>query len=306
MRLAASALLIAVLVVGMVACSESGPQAVTPVLAASEPASPPPSSVRPAPAPAPARASGFVASGPLLVEKQVDLAAQRPGVVAKILVDVGQSVRPGQLLAAFDDRQLIAQRDAAQASLRSARANFQDWEAETRMAQADFRRAEGMFQARLNTQEELDHARYKLEGSQFETEKSKQDLLHAQATLDSASLELDKAYVRAPFEGVVARRYVRLGQQVAFGDRLFWVTTVRPLQVKFTLPERFIGQVKHGQMLAVTCLDVPGATGSAKVLQVSPVVDPSSGTFEVLAQIINPSPNLRPGMTATIRFGSSQ
>lgn len=298
MRPTSSTVLIAILMAGMVACSDSGPQAVTPVLAASEPS---PSPAPPA-APATARAPSLVASGPLLVENQVDLAAQRPGVVIQILADVGQSVRQGQLLASLDDRQLLAQRDAAQASLRSAQADFQDWQAETKVAEADFRRADAMYKAQLNTLEQLDHARYKWEGSKFEVEKGKQTLLHAQATLQAASLELEKARIRAPFDGVVARRYVRLGQEVASGDRLFWISAVRPLQVKFTLPERFISQVKRGQMLQVTCADSPGADHQAKVLQVSPVVDPSSGTFEVLAQIIHPTPSLRPGMTASIRL----
>lgn len=298
MRLASGIILIAVLMSVMVACSGSGPQAVTPVLAASEP-SPAPA---PPAAPAAPRDPSLVVSGPLLVENQVDLAAQRPGVVIKILADVGQSVRQGQLLASLDDRQLLAQRDAAQASLNSAQADLQDWQAETKVAEADFRRADAMYKAQLNTQEQLEHSRYKWEGSKFEVEKGKQTLLHAQASLQAASLELEKARIRAPFDGVVARRYVRLGQEIAAGDRLFWISAVRPLQVKFTLPEKFISQVKRGQVLNVTCADAGDATHQAKVLQVSPVVDPSSGTFEVLAQIIHPTSSLRPGMTASIRL----
>lgn len=298
MRFASGTILIAMVMAGMVACSGSGPQAVTPVLAASEPS---PAPISPA-SPAVPRDAAFVASGPLLVENQVDLAAQRPGLVTKILADVGASVRQEQLLASLDDRELIAQRDAAQASLNSAQADLQDWQAETKVAEADFRRADAMYKAQLNTQEQLEHARYKWEGSKFEVEKGQQTLLHARATLQAASLELEKAHIRAPFDGLVARRYVRLGQEVASGDRLFWVTAVRPLQVKFTLPEKFISQVKRGQVVNVTCADAPNATHQAKVLQVSPVVDPSSGTFEVLAQIIHPTPSLRPGMTANIRL----
>lgn len=295
---ASSAFLIAIMAAGLVGCGDSGPQAVTPVLAAPEPSAP--AAARP-PA-TPPQASGFTASGPLLVENQVDVAAQRPGVVAQLLVDLGQPVRKGQLLAALDDRQLTAERDAARAQVQVAQANLKDWQAETRMAEADFRRAEGMFKAQLNTQEQLDHARYKWEGSVYEIDKGKQELLQRQAALQAVSLELEKTHIRAPFDGVIARRYVRQGQEVATGDRLFWVTAVRPLRVKFTLPEKLIGQIKRGQMLTVSCLDDPGATHAARVIQVSPVVDPSSGSFEVLAQLLNPGRNLRPGMTANIRI----
>jgi HlyD family secretion protein len=293
MRLNLTVLLI--LVAGLVACGKSGPD--TSVLAAAPEAAVPST---PLAAPRP-QESAFIASGPLVVEDQVDIAAQRPGVVAQLLVDVGQSVRKGQLLAALDDRQLSAERDAAQAQVEVAQANLKDWQAETKMAEADFRRAQGMFKAQLNTQEQLDHARYKWEGSVYEIDKGKQELLHRQATLQAMALELEKTHIRAPFNGLVARRYVRLGEQVATGDRLLWVTAVKPLRVKFTLPESFIGQIKRGQVLDVTCLDDPGAKHPAKVIQVSPVVDPSSGTFEVLAQLINPGPNLRPGMMANVR-----
>lgn len=302
MRVAGGALLIASLAAVMVACSDSGPQAVKPVLAASEPAPSPVSQ----PVPASVRSPGFIASGPLLVENQVDVAIQRPGVVARILVDVGQPVRKGELLAELDDRELLAQRDAAQANLRSTQADLQDWEAETKVAEADFRRADAMFKDQLNTQEQLDHARYKWQGSKFQVEKSKQDLLHAQAALEAASLELEKAHIRAPFEGVVARRYVRVGQEVASGDRMFWVTAVKPLQVKFTLPEQYITKVRKGDSLAVFSPDTPGIRHAARVLLVSPVVDPSSGTFEVVAGIVGEPAGLRPGMTANIRLDNLQ
>lgn len=288
-------LLSTILILALMGCGKSGPE--TPVLAAAPDVDAAPANSRAA---SQSADTPSLATGPLLVEDQVDVAAQRSGVVASLLADVGQPVRKGELLAQFDDRQLTAQRDAAQARVRSDAANLQDWEAETKMAEADFLRAQGMYKAQLNTQEELDHALYKKEGSLYEVEKGKQELLRAQAELQAVTLELDKTRIRAPFDGVVARRYVRVGQEVATGDRLFWVTAVRPLRVKFTLPERFIGQIRRGQMLSVTCLDDPGVKHSARIIQVSPVVDPSSSTFDVLAELIHPGRNLRPGMTANI------
>jgi membrane fusion protein (multidrug efflux system) len=80
---------------------------------------------------------------------------------------------------------------------------------------------------------------------------------------------------------------------------LFWVTAVGPLRVKFTLPERFLGSVKKGDELSVSAADEQ-QKHTAKVLQVSPVVDPSSGTIEVLAEVMGAAPDLRPGMTANV------
>jgi multidrug efflux pump subunit AcrA (membrane-fusion protein) len=74
-----------------------------------------------------------------------------------------------------------------------------------------------------------------------------------------------------------------------------------PLQVKFTLPERFYGKIHEGEEVTVSSADISReAKYSAKIVQVSPVVDPSSGTMEILAQVTGPAPELRPGMLVNI------
>ncbi len=256
---------------------------------------------QPAPAPVAPREDFFLASGPIVVENQVDVQAQREGIVAKIHVDAGTMVRKGQLLGTLDDRQITADKEAADAKVRSAAADLKGWEGEVKVLKADRDRAEKMWAERLITQQALEHARFKVEADESEVERARENLLTAQATARSLALELGKTRIQAPFSGVVARRYVRAGQHVAIGDRLFWVTAVGPLRVKFTLPERFLGSVKKGDELSVTSAANDQQKHTAKVLQVSPVVDPSSGTIEVLAEVMGAAADLRPGMTANVR-----
>jgi len=116
----------------------------------------------------------------------------------------------------------------------------------------------------------------------------------------SLELELEKTRVMAPFGGLVARRYVREGQSVAKGDRLFWVTEEGPLRVRFTLPERFIYRVKRGQLMPLTVPDLAAEKHAVKVVEMSPVVDPSSGTIEVLGELVGARGELRPGMTVAV------
>jgi len=265
----------------------------------SKPAPPTAVAAKPAPAPAPPKEAAFVASGPIVVENQVDVQAQREGIVAKINVDAGTMVRKGQLLATLDDRQIAADKAAADARVRSAVADLKGWEGEVKVLQADRERAEKMWEAQLITKQDLDHARYKVEADEFEAERARENLQNAQFAAKSLALELEKTRIIAPFNGVVARRYVRAGERVAIGDRLFWVTAVAPLRVKFALPERFLGQVKKDDELNVTAAD-GRQKHTAKVIQVSPVVDPSSGTIEVLAEVMGAAPDLRPGMTANV------
>jgi membrane fusion protein (multidrug efflux system) len=114
-------------------------------------------------------------------------------------------------------------------------------------------------------------------------------------------LEVEKMSITAPFDGLIARRYVREGQSVSKGDRLFWVTEESPLLMRFTLPERFFGRVRSAQQFEIISPDVPGEKHFARVKEISPVVDPASGTFEVLVELTGGRGSLRPGMTANIQ-----
>jgi membrane fusion protein, multidrug efflux system len=261
---------------------------------------------RPAPVVAPpSEDSGFVASGPIVVENQVDVAALREGVIVSILAEPNTRVRKDQLLARLDDRQISADLDAAAAKTRSIQANLKNWEAETKVLESDLSRAQKLWEAGVFTKETLEHAQYKVEADKFEISRETELLSNARSTEKSLELEKEKTRITAPFDGIVARRYVRAGQKVAIGDRLFWVTAVWPLEVKFTLPERFVGKLKNGQTVSVELADGSSAVRhTAAVRQISPVVDPSSGTIEIVARLQGPAPDLRPGMLTTIRLNN--
>jgi len=254
---------------------------------------------QPVSSPAPAE-DMFVASGPIVVENQVDVAAQREGVVAKILAEPGVRVRRDQILGTLDDRQLTADLEAARAKTRSIEADRKNWESEAKVLESDYERAQKMWEAQLITKEQLEHAKYKAESDKWDVQRVSELLRNAQATERSLELELEKTRIRAPFEGLVARRYVRVGQRVALGDRLFWVTATGPLRVRFTLPEKFLGRVKTGLEVGLTSPDLPSEHYKARIIQLSPVVDPSSGTIDVMAEVLGPAQELRPGMTASI------
>ena len=134
---------------------------------------------------------------------------------------------------------------------------LKSWQSEAKVLQFDYERAEKMWQAQLIPLEQFEHAKYKAEEEQWDVKKVEQLIISAKETQHSLELELDKTSIRAPFPGVVARRYVREGQQVAKGDRLFWVTGEGPLRMRFTLPGKFIGRIKKGLELPLTTPDAP-------------------------------------------------
>jgi membrane fusion protein (multidrug efflux system) len=280
----------------LVACGENSAHEVvsaTPLAAAANTAAPTSEAV-------------FVASGPLVVEHQVDVAAQRDGLVSKILVEPGTHVKAGQTLALLDDRQLTADLEAARAKTRSMEADLKNWQAEAKVLQSDYERAQKLWDAQIISKEQLDHDRYKLESDQYDVQRSQELLTNSRHAEHSLELELEKTRISAPFEGIVARRYVRAGQEVTHGDRLFWVTAEAPLRVRFTLPEHFMGRIKKGTQLSLTTVDLPDEKHNVRVIEVSPVVDPSSATIEVLAELTGNLGQLRPGMSTNILVPNPQ
>jgi membrane fusion protein, multidrug efflux system len=221
----------------------------------------------------------------------------------QILVEPGIRVRKGQLLAKLDDRQVVADLEGARARTASTEADLNNWKAEARILESDLQRARKMWDAKLITQEQFEHAQFKAEADQWDVKRVEQLLINARDTQRSLELELEKTEARAPFDGIVARRYIRVGQTVARDERLIWLTATGPLRVRFTLPSRFVNRLKLGQRVAVIVADGnPLVEHAGRVIQMSPVVDPASGTIEVLAELTGAAPDLRPGMQADVHL----
>jgi membrane fusion protein, multidrug efflux system len=244
----------------------------------------------------------LVVSGPIIVEHEVDLTAQRDGVVAKIFYDVPTRVKAGTLLAQFDDRQIQTQLESARAKSRSVEADLNNWKAERKVMQADYTRAQQAAAQGLISAEQLQHAQFQVESHDWDIKRVTELLNNAQQDERSLELELQKSRIVAPFDAVVARRYIRESQTVAKGDRLFWVTSEAPLLIRFTLPEQLFGKVRRGQEFEVDSPDAGGEPHTARVREISPVIDPASGTFEVLVELVGNPGSLRPGMTASVHL----
>jgi RND family efflux transporter MFP subunit len=263
-------------------------------------ASPPPAA-KVAP-PVEAADTSFVVSGPIIVEHQVEITAQRDGFLAKVLFDAPSRVKAGTILARLDDQQVSANLEAARAKSRSIEADLKNWQSEAEVLKADYGRQQNLWKLGLTSQEQLEHAKYKAESDQWDIQRVQETLNTAHQEERSLELELEKTRITAPFSGLIARRYVREGQSVSKGERLFWVSAEAPLLMRFTLPEKYFGRVRPAQQFEITSPAVLGEKHSTRVKQISPVVDPSSGTFEVLVELTGDRGGLRPGMTANLKI----
>ena len=302
---AASLVISAVLLAG---CDSHPPVQAANSEAASTPASAPaaPAPVAPAaynpPPSIPTDAKAFTTTGPLVAEQQADIAAERTGRVVEIGVQIGDHVKAGQLLASLDDRALRAACEGQQARIAAAQAQVNDWEAEQKSAAADLRRADQMRTDKIVSEEEWEHVKYKLDETIAEVARYRSEAVVAESDLNSAKLQLEQSRIVAPFTGVVGRSSVRPMQQVKAGEVLFWITAEAPLRVLFTVPESFMAAFSNGKQLELATPDYPALRQLGRIVRVSPVVDPASGSVQVIGEVVHPSPLLKPGMSLQVRL----
>ncbi len=244
----------------------------------------------------------ITATGPATQEQQLDIVALRPGQVVDVEADVDSKVRKGQGLARLEDRQLLADRAASSYKLQSLRIGVLNREAEVKMRQADMRRAEEMRQSGINTEEDYEHIHFLLEATQLQLQSEQQEVLAAQQSLAAQDAQLNQTRLLAPFNGVISQRYVRLGQYVNLGDRLFHVIGNSPLEVRFTLPGEDVRFVRRGEQIGVSASPGFEQISPATVTRMSPVIDPGNGMIEVVATLSHPLPSILPGMIVSVRL----
>jgi RND family efflux transporter MFP subunit len=266
------------------------------------PAQPPPVSPPAQPSLERADPASFTTTGPLVAEQQADISAERNGRIESVNVKIGDRVKKGQTLAQLDDRELQAICAAHKAHMQSALAQLRGWQAEQSTAEADLRRATAMRDAKIISEENWEHAKYRVDETIAEVTRYGEEAAAAEANLNTAKVQLEQSHITAPFAGVVGRSSVRIAQQVKPGDVLFWITAESPLQVLFTVPETVMAAFSTGKPLELTTADYPELHQQARILRVSPVVDPASGSIQIIGTVVHPSALLKPGMTMQVRL----
>lgn len=209
----------------------------------------------------------------LYVEHDAAIYARSSGIVEAILVDLGTRVTGGQLLARLE---------SADQSIALAQARDRHDDA---VVQAERQRA-------LKTAGVV---------TQADSERVELDLRAAILALQKAQRDYDLTRIVAPFGGVVTGRSARIGRLVSDGDSLFHLTALSPVLASVRLPEASAFAVKMGAEAEVQ--GPRGERARARVIRASPVIDPASGTRELVLQLTG-GDRLPPGSSVTLRIGS--
>jgi RND family efflux transporter MFP subunit len=242
----------------------------------------------------------------LSVEHQVDITTERDGVVVSIAQDEGSSVKKGDVLGQLDDRTLQIQLVKAQDDLQVAQNNVKYKQAELKAKGAGLVRQQQLRDLGLSSQADLEEADFEAKAAEFDLHGWEATVESSQEEIKRLEIEADQTRLRAPFDGAVVVRYVRQGQQVAKGDKCFRVTQMAPLQVQFQVPESSAQRPAHGAPVGLVLVSDPNRSLSGKVTKISPVIDPSSDSYNVTAELAGKDlSDLRPGMAVRVLWPGS-
>jgi RND family efflux transporter MFP subunit len=237
----------------------------------------------------------------LSVEHQVDVLAQRDGPVTEIIKDEGSRVRKGEILAQLDEQSLESEAEKIQADLRVTQNDVKYLDAELKAKRANLRRQQELRQYGLSSDADLEQSEFQAKGAEYDLDSQRSKVERAQAELRTTQLELAKMKIRAPFDGVVVRRYIRQGQNVVKDDKCFRISQLSTLRVQFQIPESSGHHPRLGDEVKVSLSDEHPGVYTARVTSVSPTVDAASGTYDVTARLLGLDlSDLRPGMAARV------
>ena len=237
----------------------------------------------------------------LSVEHQVDVATERDGVVVSIAQDEGSAVKKGEILGQLDDRTLQIELIKARDDLQVAQNNVKYKQAELKAKGAALARQQQLRDLGLSSQADLEQAEFEARGAEYDMHGWEAMAESSQAEIHRLELELDQTRLRAPFPGAVVVRYVREGQQVAKGDKCFRVSQLAPLEVQFQVPESAAQRPAHGAPVGLVLVSDPSRAISARVMKISPVIDPASDSYSVTAELTGKGiADLRPGMAVRV------
>lgn len=243
----------------------------------------------------------------LSVEKAVDVTAQRDGVVLATESDEGSFIRAGQELGRLDDSTLEAELQKAQSDLLVSENNVKYKEAELQAKNAQLKRQQLLRASGLSSDADLEQAQFEAKGAGYELDSWRQEVKSSQAQINELQIEIAKTHIDAPFSGVVVRRYVRQGQQVAKNDKCFRVSQLGPLEVEFQVPETAGQQPVSGAPFTLQLAEGAESTYSARVIRVSPTIDPASDSYDVVGRLTGAGlAALRPGMSVRVSWPAAE
>lgn len=252
------------------------------------------------------------ATGYVTARREATVSARIAGQVKAVLVEEGEKVKQGQLLARLNSDQLAAQYRLQQAQLEAAKSKLLALGVEARQARLNLQRITALEEHAEASKADLDNARFALEDVQAKTTAAGRDITVAKRRLTLQAVQLDATNIRAPFSGVVTDKAAQPGEVISpyTGGAGFsrtgicTIVDMRSLEIDVDVDESNIHRVFPGQAATATLDAYPDWQIPAQVITIIPTADRSKGTVRVRVRFLAQDPRILPDMAAKVAFNA--
>jgi RND family efflux transporter MFP subunit len=254
-----------------------------------------------------AQPSANSSSGDLLipaaisVEQTAVVLAEREGRIINLRGQEAAHVTKDEILAQFNEDDQRSQVRQAEIEVDRLVVEEQQYDAMVKLNRSELDRELLLAEQGVSSAADVERAKYKHEQALHEYNKTRLATEGARARVEAAKLELQKSTVRAPITGIITRRYVDLGTNVARNDKLFEVSKLAPLQVKFQLPQTEKVVPARGQIVSLSAVNNSQPIGTARIRRIDPIADATINTFGYLADVIS-GRGLMPGVAVNVHL----
>lgn len=250
------------------------------------------------------------ATGYVVARRQATVSSKSTGKVSEILIEEGQQVQAGQILARLDGSNARAALELAQSQLVSTRAGLAEVQAQLSDARRQYQRTQELTAKGMFSQAALDTAQANVETLAARLERVRSDGLVAERSVSVYRQQLDDTVVRAPFSGVITVKNAQPGEMISplsaggAGTRTGIGTLVDmdSLEIEVDVNENFINRVLPGQPVSARLNAYPDWAIPCEVVAVIPAADRSKATVKVRVGIQTKDARILPDMGVRVSF----
>jgi RND family efflux transporter MFP subunit len=240
-------------------------------------------------------------SGELEALAKFVVAPKVSGRVERVIVDIADTVKRGQVVAELDNDEYVQAVAQAEADLLVARANLSEAKSALEIAKREFKRTESLSERGIVSGSDFDTAKQNQLAKQAQLEVAAAQVTKAESSLETANIRLGYTKVTAGWTGgdenrIVAERYVDEGQTVAANEPLLSIVELDPIVGVVFVNERDYAHLKPGQLVSLKTDAYPGEQYTGRIDRIAPVFRKSTRQARIEMTIDNPQHRLKPGL----------
>jgi RND family efflux transporter MFP subunit len=296
----ASAALLALALFGLPACSKSGKEQAAAAVK-------PPVAVEVVKAATTDVPQAVEVVGTLVPRFDAEVKSEFAGRITEVYATQWVRVKAGAPLARVDTREGEVVVRRAESAVAMAKANLLEAQAAAGRADRELDRAVKLKESGLITQQSLDDARTQKEAADARVAAARAAIGASEEDVRQAQTRLARAFIRAPFDGVVAERFVNVGEVVGDMQKvLFRIVDDRRLNLTLTIPSADLASVRAGQPVSFTVDSIPGKTFTAVLRYINPVVNDADRAAKAIAEVDEGGGALKGGLFVNARIATGK